>query len=147
MTETIALGGLRLHIRPLKLGQLRHLLDALDEMAGKSGGGLIEAAAKVVAAGVAPGHPDMTADRVLDIEAGVDDLNAAVAAILRIAGLRPPETAPKESALGEAWSPDGRPPGAAVPGMASPGAGGTSSAPSTALSPPAAPIPIPSSTT
>lgn len=130
MTEMIAFGGLRLQIRPLKLGQLRHLLDALDEMAGKSGGGLIEAAAKVVAAGVAPGHPDMTADRILEVEAGVDDLNEAVAAILRIAGLRPAETASRENAMGEA-----RP-------VASPGAGGTSSAPSTAPSPPAASIPI-----
>jgi hypothetical protein len=79
----------------------------------------------VVAAVVVPIQPDMTADRVLDLEAGVDELNLAVAAILRVAGLRPPE-----DAQGEA-----RP-------VASPGAGpATSSAPSTAPSPPAASTP------
>src|SRR5712692_500705 len=116
MTETIALGGRQFEIRPLKLGQLRHLLDALEEMAGKSGGALIAAAAEVVAAGVVAAHPDLAVDAVLDLEAGVDELNVAVAAVLRIAGLRP-----KDNAAGEARSPDGRPPVAAVPGMASPG--------------------------
>ena len=28
MADTIVLGGLRLEVRPLKLGQLRHVLDA-----------------------------------------------------------------------------------------------------------------------
>ena len=74
------LGGLRLEVRPLKLGQLRHVLDALEEMAGKSGGGLIEAAAHVVAAGLAPAHPELTAERVLDLEASIEQLNDAVAA-------------------------------------------------------------------
>jgi hypothetical protein len=125
MTETIALGGRQFEIRPLKLGQLRHLLDALEEMAGKSGGALIEAAAKVVAAGVVAAHPDLAVDAVLDLEAGVDELNVAVAAVLRIAGLRP-----KDNAAGEAppvASPDPLPE--------------SSSPPSTAPSPPAAAIP------
>lgn len=108
MSDSIALGSRRFEIRPLRLGQLRHLLDALEEMAGKSGGGLIEAAARVVAVGVAPAHPDTTADMVLDLEAGVDELNMAVAAILRVAGLRPQESDPKEPGPGEAPSP-GRP--------------------------------------
>ncbi len=89
MSETIALGGRQFAVRPLKLGQLRHLLDALDGMAGKSGGALIEAAARIVAAGLAPAHPDLTPDAVLDLEATVEELNTAVAAILRVAGLRP----------------------------------------------------------
>jgi hypothetical protein len=135
MTETTTLGGRRFEIRPLKLGQLRHLLDALDDMAGKSGGALIEAAAKVVAAGLAPAHPELTADAVLDIEATIEELNAAVAAILRIAGLTPVENAPVENAPGEA-----RP-------VASPEEiSGKSSAPFTAPSPPAALIPTGSST-
>jgi len=136
MSETIALGGRHFELRPLKLGQLRHLLDALDAMSGKSGGGLIEAAAQVVAAGLTAAHPDFAVERVLDLEAGVDELNAAVAAILRVAGLKP-----AENASGEARSPDGRPSGAAVPGMA-----GSSSVPSTPPSPPAAAIPTGSST-
>jgi hypothetical protein len=133
MSETVALGGREFALRPLKLGQLRHLLDALAEMAGKSGGGLIEAAAKVVASGLAASHPDLGIDGVLDLEAGVDELNAAVAAILRVAGLQPAADAP-ENALGEAQP-------VAIP-MATPGADpAASSAPSTAPSPPAAPTP------
>src|ERR1051325_7855239 len=45
MTETIALGGRQFELRPLKLGQLRPVLDAFDAMSGASGGALIEAAA------------------------------------------------------------------------------------------------------
>jgi hypothetical protein len=87
LTETINLGGKQFECRPLKLGQLRGLLDALDEMTGKSGGALIDAAAKVVVAGLAPAAPDLTVDAVLDMEATIDELNAAVAAVLRVAGL------------------------------------------------------------
>jgi len=126
MTQSITLGGRDFAVRPLKLGQLRHLLDALDEMTGKSAGALVEAAAKVVAAGLAPAHPDLAPDAVLDLEATLEELNAAVAAILRIAGLTP-----VEHAMGEA-----RP-------VASPV---LSSAPSMAPSPPAVATPIPSST-
>lgn len=89
MSETLVLGGRRFDIHPLKLGQLRHVLDALDGMAGKSAGGLIEAAAQVVAAGLKPAHPDITAEAVLDLEATAEELNAAVASVLRIAGLKP----------------------------------------------------------
>jgi len=85
--ETISLGGRRFELRPLKLGQLRPVLDALDHMSGASGGALIEAAAHVVAAGLAPGHPELDPDGVLDLEATVAELNAAVAAVLRVAGL------------------------------------------------------------
>ena len=135
MSETVALGGRRFDIRPLKLVQLRHLLDALDGMMGKSGGALIEAAAAVVTAGLAPAHPDLTADALLDLEATIEELNAAVAVILRIAGLTPREIGKGENAQGEA------------PPVASPNrARESSSPPSTAPSPPAAFIPTPSST-
>ena len=120
MTETITLGGRDFEVRALKLGQLRHLLDALDEMTGKSAGALIEAAAKVVTAGLTPAHPDLTADTVLDLEATLEELNAAVAAILRTAGLTPA--------------------GEARPVASRPEAPGPSSAPSMAPSPPAADI-------
>jgi hypothetical protein len=122
MTETITLGGRDFEVRTLKLGQLRHLLDALDEMTGKSAGALIEAAAKVVTAGLAPAHPDLTADTVLDLEATIEELNAAVAAILRTAGLTP-----RENNMGEA-----RPVASQVEIPA------PNSAPSMAPSPPAA---------
>src|SRR5260221_5691442 len=89
MSETVTLGGRDFTVRPLKLGQLRHLLDALDEMTGKSAGALVEAAAKVVAVGLAPAHPDLAPDAVLDLEATLAEFNAAVAAILRLARLTP----------------------------------------------------------
>jgi hypothetical protein len=127
MTETVTLGGRQFELRPLKLGQLRHVLDALDALAGKSGGALIEAAAHIVAAGLAPAHPDIDSAAVLDLQAGLEELNAAVAAILRAAGLTP---------MGEAGSPDGR---KADPGTASEAAAPAgSSPPSTPPSPPAA---------
>ena len=131
ITESITLGGRGFDARPLTLGQLRHLLDALEGMTGKSGGALIEAAAAVVTAGLAAAHPDLTADAVLDLEATIEQLNRAVAAILRIAGLHPADSSQGENAQGEAQP------------VASPGAilgelPGNSSAPSTAPSPPAA---------
>jgi hypothetical protein len=131
MSDTITLGGRRFELRPLKLGQLRPLLDALGAMTGKSGGALIDAAAQIVAAGLAPAHPELTAGALLELEASVEELNAAVAAILGVAGLRP-----AENAAGEA-----RPVASEEPTRE------TSSARSTAPSPPAALIPTPTSTT
>jgi hypothetical protein len=139
MTESVTLGGRRFDARPLKLGQLRHLLDALEGMTGKSGGALIEAAATVVTAGLAPAHPDLTADAVLDLEATIEELNAVVAAILRIAGLHPADNSQGETPRGEA-----RP--VASPGAISGEIPGSSSAPFTAPSPPAAGMPTGSST-
>src|SRR6266404_5807170 len=97
MTETITLGGRDFALRPLTLGQLRHLLDALDAMTGASGGGLIDAGAKLVAAGLAAAHPELTVEAVLDCAASLSELNAAVAAILRMAGLYPKELGPGEA--------------------------------------------------
>jgi hypothetical protein len=135
MTVSITLGGRNFEARPLKLGQLRHLLDALEGMTGKSGGALIEAAATVVTAGLAPAQPELTADAVLDLEATLEELNAAVAAILRIAGLHPTENGQGANISGEmrpVVSPEETP--------------GSSSAPFTAPSPPAAGMPTGSST-
>src|SRR5258708_36391247 len=97
MTENVTLGGRDFEVRPLKLGQLHHLLDALDEMTGKSGGALIEAAAKVVTAGLAPAHPDPPAHAPLDLAATPEGPNPAGAA-----GPRHPRPAPQR----------GTPPGA-----------------------------------
>ena len=129
MTETIMLGGREFALRPLTLGQLRHLLDALDEMAGASGGALIDAAAKLVKAGLAAAHPDFTVEAVLDCAASLPELNAAVAAILHMAGLHPRESDPGEA--GPVAS------AAAMTGTIP----APSSATSTAPSPPAAAIP------
>ena len=97
MTETIRLGSRDFTLRPPTLGQLRHLLDALDAMAGASGGALIDAAARLVAAGLAAAYPELTVDTVLDLEASLAELNAAVAAILNCAGLSPKEPPPGEA--------------------------------------------------
>ena len=129
MSEMIDLGGRQFQLRPLKLGQLRSLLDALDAMSGKSGGALIDAAADVVTAGLGPAHPDITAAAVLDLEASLDELNAAVVAILQMAGLKP-----QEHAMGE-------PQPVANPGELTGTTPESRSAPSMALSPPAAAIP------
>src|ERR1051325_1591209 len=97
MTDTIRLGGRDFTLRPPTLGQLRHLLHALAAIPGASGGALSDAAARLVAAGLAAAHPELTTNTVLDLEASLAELNAAVAAILDCAGL-----SPKESPLGEA---------------------------------------------
>jgi hypothetical protein len=135
MTDTIVLDGLRLEVRPLKLGQLRHVLDALEDMAGKSGGGLIEAAVRVIAAGLAPAHPELTAERILDLEASIEQLNDAVAAVLRTAGLRRSDNDSGAQIMGE-MQPVTSP--AAASGALQGAAPGRSSPPSTAPSPPAA---------
>ena len=126
MMETVTLGGREFALRPLKLGQLRDVVDALDRMAGKTGGALIDAAAELVAAGLAPAHPEIDPPAVLDLEASLDELNAAVAAVLRMAGLQP-----RGDMLGEA-----------VPVAADTAMPGASSAGSTRPSPPAAATPI-----
>lgn len=102
MATMIILGGLQLEVRPLKLGQLRYVIDALEDMTGKSGGELIEAAVRVVAAGLTPSHPELTSEKILDLEVSVEQLNEAVAVILRVAGLRRPENGAGAQMTGEA---------------------------------------------
>jgi hypothetical protein len=94
---TIRLGGRGFEIQPLTLGQLRVLLDVVGDLTGKSGGELVEAAARIIVAGLARSEPDITLETVMSMEADLDELNGAVAAILKAAGL-----APKEPQTGEA---------------------------------------------
>jgi len=84
---TISLGGRDFAIKPLKLGQLRALLDALDDLSGKSGGAVMDAAARVIQAGLVRAMPEMSFDDVLELEATMDEVTAAVAVILGVAGL------------------------------------------------------------
>jgi len=98
-TVTITLGGRDFTVEPLKLGQLRTLLDALDDLSGKTGGTMIDAAARVIQAGLSRSMPDLTLDGVLELEATMDEVTGAVATILSAAGLRRPEgAAPGEAA-------------------------------------------------
>jgi hypothetical protein len=87
---TISLGGRHFAIEPLKLGQLRTLLDALDDLSGKTGGAVIDAAARVIQAGLARGVPELSLDAVLELNATMDEVTEAVAVILTVAGLRRP---------------------------------------------------------
>jgi hypothetical protein len=98
-TPTIRLGGRDFRVEPLKLGQLRGLLDALDDLSGKTGGAVVDAAARVIQAGLARTAPEMTVDAVLELEATMDEVTAAVSAILKAAGLsRPDGVKPGEAA-------------------------------------------------
>jgi len=100
---TIQLGGREFRVEPLKLGQLRGLLDALDDLSGKTGGAVVDAAARVIAAGLARSAPEMTADAVLELDATMAEVTAAVAIILQTAGLaRPGEALPVAKARGRA---------------------------------------------
>jgi hypothetical protein len=94
----IHLGGRDFAIEPLKLGQLRALLAALDDLSGKTGGAVIDAAARVIHAGLARSMPELTLDAVLDLDATMDEVTAAVATILTAAGLsRQAGTVPGEA--------------------------------------------------
>src|SRR3977135_1819914 len=97
MTEMIRLGGREFALRPLTVGQLRHLLDALDEMSGASGGALIDAAGKLVKTGLAAPPPDGAVEAGLGAPPTLSVLNATVAAILQMAGLHPKEPGPGEA--------------------------------------------------
>jgi hypothetical protein len=110
---TISLGGRDFAIEPLKLGQLRTLLDALDDLSGKSGTAVIDAAARVIQAGLSRSMPDLSLDAVLELEATMDEVTEAVTVILRAAGLSRQE---------------GKAPGETVP-VASPAAPETAAAP------------------
>ncbi len=101
---TMQLAGREFELRPLTLGQLRLLFDALGDLSGKSGGALVESAAKIIHAGLARSHPELTLEAVLDMETSLDEANDAVAAILRMAGLAPAGEA-RPVAIAETGSP------------------------------------------
>lgn len=86
--QTVTIGDREFTVRRPKLGQLRRIIDALDAMQGQQGGALIDASVALIIAGLAPAHSELTADALLDLESSIAELNAAVAAILDVAGLR-----------------------------------------------------------
>lgn len=122
MTDaTVHLAGRDFAIRPLTLGQLRQVLDVVGDLPGKSGGALVESAARIIHAGLVRDDPALTLDAVLGMEASLDEINEAVAAILRAAGLAPREPPPGEempvatSAPSSPQSTAPSPPAAATP--------------------------------
>jgi hypothetical protein len=125
MIQTITLGGRDFRLKPLTLGQLRPLLDALDAASAVAAppGNMIDTAVRILQAGLAGAHPNLTPDELLALEATVAEVNAAVAAVLRLAGLVPREESPpgeagpvaERSASGSACSTAPSPPAAAIP--------------------------------
>lgn len=89
---TIIIGGREFTVKRPKLGQLRHILDALGAMQGKDGGALIDASVALLIAGLRPAHPDLTVEELLDLESTIAELNSAVGLVLDLAGLKPVET-------------------------------------------------------
>jgi hypothetical protein len=77
---------------------LRDIVDALGEMSGKNGGELIEASIDLLVAGLQSAHPDMSRDELKDLETDVQEINAAVAVVLEVAGLRVQENGAGEVA-------------------------------------------------
>jgi hypothetical protein len=148
----VTIGGRRFAVPPLRLRQIRLLLDALDAMQGRSGGALVEAAARVIHAGLSGDCPELTVEAVLDLPATMDEINAAVAAIIAVAGLVPRGPGAREAQSGEAQSGEAQSgesqsgesqSGESAPGESRPvAASPTSMAPS----PPAAAMPTRSST-
>ena len=100
MTETVVtLAGRDFAIRPLTLGQLRVVLEVVAGLPGKGGGDLVEAAARIIQAGLSRDDPALTLDAVLAMEASLDEVNTAVAAILETAGLKTAGLAPSGEAV------------------------------------------------
>lgn len=121
MTERFTLGGREFEIGRPTLGQLRRLLVALDAVAGSDGIALIDASVELLATALGEKYPDATVDALLDLPATLVELNEAVAAVLRAAGLHlevavPGEAAPVAalSAPGLALSTPPSPPDAAT---------------------------------
>jgi hypothetical protein len=99
MPEQITIGSRRFDLRRPNLGQLRGVLDALNEMSGALGGVSIDAAIQIILAGLKPSEPDLTAEALLNEESSVAELNAAVTAVVKMAGLEPKgEAAPQPAA-------------------------------------------------
>lgn len=93
----VQLGEQSFELRRPTLGELRAIVDALDGMAGSTGGRVIDAAVGVLVAGLRPNHPDLTAEQVLALTATMTELDDAVATVLRAAGLRQTEDTPGEA--------------------------------------------------
>ena len=117
MATRVTLAGRDFAVRPLTLGQLRVVLDVVSGLPGKAGGELVEAAARIIQAGLSREDPAVTLDDVLAMEASLEEVNAAVATILKAAGLSPSgEAAPAGTAApGSPASTAPSPPGADIP--------------------------------
>ncbi len=87
---TIRLGGADYAVRPLTLRQLRSVLPAFARAGAIGAEDGVDAAIEILAAALSRDHPDVTRDRLLDTEASVQELAAAVTTVARLSGLVPP---------------------------------------------------------
>jgi hypothetical protein len=87
--KTLQLGDKKFKVRRPKLGRLKDIVNALGDMAGKNGGELIDASIDLLVVGLQSGHPDISREELSDLETDVQEINAAVAVVLDVAGLQP----------------------------------------------------------
>ena len=95
---TIRLGDADFAIRPLTLRQLRNVLPAFARAGATSAEDGVDAAIEILAAALSRDHPEITRDALLETEASVQELAAAVTAVARLSGL----VAPGEAQAGSA---------------------------------------------
>lgn len=91
---TITLGGKSFTVRPLTMRQLRIVFPAFAKVGGALGPESVDAAVTIILAGISRDAPDMTTDTVLDLEAPVPAIIAAVRTIAEISGFAPAGEAP-----------------------------------------------------
>jgi hypothetical protein len=87
---TISLGGISYAVRPLTLRQLRSVLPAFARAGAIGADDGVDAAIEILAAALSRDHPEITRDALLDTEASVPDLAAAVTVVARLSGLASP---------------------------------------------------------
>lgn len=87
---TIRLGGAEYVVRPLTMRQLRSVLPAFARAGAIGAEDGVDAVIEILAAALSRDHPEMTRERLLDIEAGVQELAQAVTAVARLSGLVSP---------------------------------------------------------
>jgi hypothetical protein len=98
-TTTIHLGGAEFAIRPLTLRQLRSVLPAFARAGAIGAEDGVDAAVEILAAALSRDHPEMTRAALLDTEASVQELAAAVTTVARMSGLVAPGEAGAGSVL------------------------------------------------
>lgn len=87
--ESITLGMQEFAIPKLRLGQIRTILEETAKAPGLTGGAVIDVSARIIEAGLSRSNPTMTYAAILDSEATLEEVNAAVALIIKAAGLAP----------------------------------------------------------
>jgi hypothetical protein len=88
-TEMITLGGREWMVAPLTFRQLKVVVPAFGRALTGGSEAAVDAAIDIIHAGLSAGYPSLSRDAVLDVQATVPEMTAAVRAIATIAGLVP----------------------------------------------------------